>query len=126
MAVVTIAALTLTIVGLAAAQLTANQPYNNTGTTQTIQHYAGSWGWIDNCFDFRSNQPLANHHDAPQTSTRSLVPAPLPRQLLRQRIRLWTLHERPLRELKFPPKISSFFFVFIFKICYVGHFCYRC
>ncbi len=76
-ALVAIAALTLTIVGLAAAQLTANQPYINTGASPN--NYAangGFWGWIGNCFGFRSTQPYGTQYVAPTAPKSSSVPAP--------------------------------------------------
>ena len=76
-ALVAIAALTLTIVGLAAAQISANQPYNNTGPSQNnYSPNTGFWGWIGNCFGFRSSQPYGTQYVAPTAPANSPVPGP--------------------------------------------------
>jgi hypothetical protein len=61
-ALVAVAVLTLTIVGLATAQITANQPYTATGSNN------GFWGWMGRCFGFTSNQPYNNPYVAPPTA----------------------------------------------------------
>jgi hypothetical protein len=71
-ALVVVAALTLTIVGLASAQVAATQ--NNPGTTPNN----GFWGWMRSCFGLRNSQPYANQYDAPPASTN--VPVPTPNQ----------------------------------------------
>ncbi|MCL4429490.1 MAG: hypothetical protein M1167_01940, partial [Chloroflexi bacterium] len=65
-AIVALAAIALTIVGLASAQILANQTYTNPGTTPNpAAPNNGFWGWIGSCFGFRSNQFLGNHSANP-------------------------------------------------------------
>jgi hypothetical protein len=52
-ALVVVAALTVVIVGLAAAQTTSPNP--------TTSPYQGVWGWIGNCFRFRTNAPTTGN-----------------------------------------------------------------
>ncbi len=73
-ALVAVAALTLTIVGLASAQLATTQSYN--GVNPNIASNNGFWGWIGNCFGFRNSQPYANQYVAPPAGTNSQVPIP--------------------------------------------------
>jgi hypothetical protein len=68
-ALVAVAVLTLTIVGLATAQITANQPYTATGSNN------GFWGWMGRCFGFANDQPNANPYVVPPTAN-SPVPTP--------------------------------------------------
>ena len=72
-AIVAIAALTLTIIGLASAQIAANQSYS--GTNPNIGPN-GFWGWMGNCFGLRNSQPYANQNIAPQGPIDPSVPAP--------------------------------------------------
>jgi hypothetical protein len=69
-ALVAVAILTLTIVGLASAQISAGQTYVGTNSDK------GFWGWMGNCFGLRNNQPSDNQYVAPTASTNSPVPAP--------------------------------------------------
>jgi hypothetical protein len=73
-ALVVIAALTLTVVGLASAQAAAYQTY--AGTNPNTAPNSGFWGWMGNCFGFRNSQPNANQYVAPQAPTNNSVPAP--------------------------------------------------
>ena len=76
-ALVAIAAITLTIVGLASAQISANQNYTNPITTPNpVAPNNGFWGWIGNCFGLRSNQPYPNQYITPQAPANTTVPAP--------------------------------------------------
>lgn len=74
-ALVAIAALTLTIIGLASTQIAASQTYTTT-SPNTAPSNNGFWGWMGNCFGFRNSQPYANQYVAPQAPTSSSVPAP--------------------------------------------------
>jgi hypothetical protein len=76
-ALVAVAALTLVVVGLASAQIEANQPYNNTAS-KTATPYGGFFGWLGSCFSFRAAQPYydSTPYIAPQVPTNSSVPAP--------------------------------------------------
>ncbi len=67
---VAVAFLTLTIVGLASAQISASQTYGGTNANN------GFWGWMGNCFGLRNNQQSANQYVAPPISTNNPVPAP--------------------------------------------------
>jgi hypothetical protein len=69
-ALVTVAILTLTIVGLASAQIYPSQ--TNAGTNPNN----GFWGWIGNCFGLRNNQPSTNQYVAPPASTNNPINAP--------------------------------------------------
>ena len=76
-ALVAISALTLAIVGLAAAQLAPTQPYPNATTDPyTADPNPGFWGWIGNCFGFRNSQPYTDQYVVPPAATDSSVPAP--------------------------------------------------
>jgi hypothetical protein len=76
-ALVAIAALTLAIVGFAAAQIAQNQPCANTTTdpNNTVPN-SGFWGWIGNCFGLRTGQPYANQYVVPPVTINSSVSAP--------------------------------------------------
>src|SRR5665647_1468576 len=69
-ALVAVAVLTFTIVGLASAQISASQTNAGTNTNN------GFWGWMSNCFGLRNNQPSTNQYVAPPTSTNNQIPAP--------------------------------------------------
>jgi hypothetical protein len=75
-ALVALAALTLVVVGLASAQIAADQTY--TGSTPSIAAPNGGFlGWLGSCFGLRNNQPnYGNPYIAPQLPTNSSVPAP--------------------------------------------------
>ena len=73
-ALVATAALTLALIGLAAAQISTNQPSPNTAPND------GIWSWIGNCFGYRANQAYDNQYVAPQAPTDGSVPAPAPFQ----------------------------------------------
>jgi len=78
-ALVAVAALTLVAVGLASAQLAANQTY--TGMSPYPQAPDnGFLGWIGNCFGYGYSQPNAGQYVAPQAPTDGSVPAPAPYQ----------------------------------------------
>jgi hypothetical protein len=69
-ALVAVAALTLVAVGLASAQIAANQTYTGTNPNN------GLLGWIGNCFGYGTNQAYGSQYVAPQPPTDSSVPAP--------------------------------------------------
>ena len=69
-ALVVVAALTLTIVGLASAQIAASQTNSDTSPNNVF------WGWIGNCFGLRNSQPYANQNAAPSAGINSQVPPP--------------------------------------------------
>jgi hypothetical protein len=71
---VAVAALTLVAVGLASAQIGANQTYTATTPNQTPNN--GFWGWLGNCFGYGINQAYAGQYVAPQAPTDGSVPAP--------------------------------------------------
>jgi hypothetical protein len=71
-ATVAVVALALVAVGLASAQLQANQTY--TGTTPSN---GGFFGWIGNCFGFGGNQPYyGTQYVAPQGPASTTAPEP--------------------------------------------------
>ena len=69
-ALVAVAILTLTIVGLASAQIASSQ--TNPGTSPNN----GFWGWMSNCFGLRNNQPYANQYGTPPASANNPDPTP--------------------------------------------------
>ena len=72
-AIVAIAALALTVVGVAtAAQVAQNQYYTNT-TPNTQAQNNGVWGWIGNCFGYNSAQ---EQYVAPPAGVNATAPAP--------------------------------------------------
>ncbi len=73
-ALVAVSALTLALVGLAAAQISTNQT-----NPETVPN-DGFWGWIGNCFGYGANHAYANQYSAPQAPTGGSVPAPAPIQ----------------------------------------------
>ncbi len=77
-ALVAVAALTLVAVGLASAQIAANQPYTTTSPDQAPNN--GFWGWIGNCFGYGVNQGYGSQYVAPQAPTDGTVPTPTPYQ----------------------------------------------
>jgi hypothetical protein len=79
-ALVAVAALTLVAVGLASAQLQANQPYNGTTSPNQAAPNTGFWGWLGNCFGYGTNQAYAGQYVAPQAPTDGSVPTPEPYQ----------------------------------------------
>jgi hypothetical protein len=68
-ALATVAILTLTVVGLASAQISASQTYPIKNPNN------GLWGCMGNCFGLRNNQPSINQYVAP-SSTNSPIPPP--------------------------------------------------
>jgi len=78
-ALVAVAALTLVAVGLASAQMIADQPYATTNPNQAAPN-TGFWGWLGNCFGYTTNQAYAGQYVAPQAPTEGSVPAPAPYQ----------------------------------------------
>jgi hypothetical protein len=77
-ALIAVAALTLVAVGLASAQIGANQTY--TGTTPNQATNNGFWGWLGNCFGYRTNQAYTGQYAAPPAPTDGSVPTPEPYQ----------------------------------------------
>jgi hypothetical protein len=78
-ALVAVAALTLVAVGVASAQIAANQAY--TGTTLNIAaQNGGFFGWIGNCFGYGTNQGYGSQYAAPQAPTDGTNPTPAPYQ----------------------------------------------
>ncbi len=76
-ALVAVAALTLVLVGLASAQIAANQTYIGTSADpSTPTPNNGFWGWIGNCFGYGANQAYGNGYAAPQAPTDGSTPAP--------------------------------------------------
>ncbi len=76
-ALVAIAALTLVAVGLASAQIAANQTYTSTNPDQnTGASNGGFFGWIGSCFGIRTNQPYNYQYTAPPAATDNSTPAP--------------------------------------------------
>jgi hypothetical protein len=73
-ALVAVAALTLTALGLASAQIATKQPHN--GVNPNGPSNNGFWGWIGNCFGFRNSQPYANQYVSPPAGTNSQIPTP--------------------------------------------------
>lgn len=69
-ALVAVVALTLVAIGLASAQIAANQTY--TGTTPNNRFL----GWIGNCFGYGTNQAYGNQYIASQAPTDGSVPVP--------------------------------------------------
>ena len=83
-AIAAVAALTLAAVGLAAAQITQNQTQTYTGTEAPQNGAApnqGFWGWIGNCFGYRTAEPYQGQYVAPPVgTTNGTVPQPAPYQ----------------------------------------------
>jgi len=81
-ALVAVAALTLVAVGLASAQIAANQTYTGTSTDpSTGVPNPGFWGWIGSCFGLRTAQPYyGSPYVAPPAVANSSVLAPAPYQ----------------------------------------------
>jgi hypothetical protein len=75
---VAIAALALVVVGLASAQIAANQPYTSTSPNAASNN--GFWGWIGRCFGYGANQAYAGQYLAPQAPFVGSVPTPAPNQ----------------------------------------------
>jgi len=73
-ALVAIAALTLVAVGLASAQMIADQPYATSSPSQVPDN--GFLGWIGNCFGYGYNQPYNSQYVAPQAPADGSTPAP--------------------------------------------------
>jgi len=65
---VAVAALTLALIGLAAAQISTNQTNPNTAPKD------GVWGWIGNSFGYRTNQAYTDQYIAPQAPTDGSIP----------------------------------------------------
>lgn len=63
-AIAAIAALTLAVVGLAAAQIVQNQIYTSTQTNAQSPN-TGFWGWIGNCFGWRTTAPQTANQQVP-------------------------------------------------------------
>jgi hypothetical protein len=74
---VTVVALTITLIGLASAQIGVYQ--NTTNANPNTATNNGFWGWIGNCFRFRSNQPTTGQNIVPtspsQPSSTNSTPA---------------------------------------------------
>jgi len=67
-ALAAVAALTLALVGLAAAQVSQNQTYTNTAPNSQVPNN-DFWGWVGNCFGYRAAQ-------GPPAEVDATVPAP--------------------------------------------------
>ena len=74
-ALVAVAALTLVAVGLASAQMIADQPYTTTNPNQAAPNN-GFWGWLGNCFGYGTNQAYAGQYAVPQAPTDGTAPTP--------------------------------------------------
>jgi hypothetical protein len=81
-AITAIAALTLAAVGLAAAQIAQNQTYIGTqAPPNSAVPDQSLWGWIGNCFGYRTAQPYQEQYIAPPAPTNnSSAPQPAPYQ----------------------------------------------
>ncbi len=66
------AALTLALVGLAAAQVVQNQTYTNTAPITQVSDN-GFWGWVSSCFGYGSTQ---EYQGQPSAGVNATVPAP--------------------------------------------------
>ncbi len=79
-ALVALGAIAIIAIGLASAQLAANQTYTNTATGTTTPYNGGFFGWLGSCFGFAPHQTYyaPNPYVAPQapTTTNTTVPAP--------------------------------------------------
>ena len=76
-ALAAIAALTLAAVGLAAAQVAQNQNFAATETPQNgVAPNPGFWGWIGNCFGYRTAEPYQGQYVAPPAGVNPTAPAP--------------------------------------------------
>jgi hypothetical protein len=78
-ALVAVAALTLVAVGLASAQIAANQAYTGT-TPNSAAQSGGFFGWIGHCFGYETNQGYGSKYVAPQAPTDGTNPTPAPYQ----------------------------------------------
>ena len=73
-AIVAVAALALTVVGVAAAQVAQNQYYTNAApNTQAPNN--GFWGWIGNCFGYGTAQGYDGQYVAPPAGVNATGPA---------------------------------------------------
>ena len=77
-ALVAVAALALAAVGLAAAQIAQNQTQLGPAADPNTVPAEGFWGWIGNCFGYRTSEPYQGQYAAPPTADN--VPAPAPYQ----------------------------------------------
>ncbi len=76
-AIAAIAALALTVVGVAAAQIVQNQNQLYTNTAPNTQApNNGFWGWIGDCFGYRAAQGYEAQPVAPPTGVNTTAPAP--------------------------------------------------
>ncbi len=74
-ALAAVAALTLALVGLAAAQTAQNQNYTN-ATPNSQAPNDGFWGWIGNCFGYRAAQGYQGQYVSPPAGVNATAPAP--------------------------------------------------
>jgi ABC-type sugar transport system substrate-binding protein len=74
-ALAAVAALTLALVGLAAAQAAQNQYYTNPAPN-TQGPGNGFWGWIGNCFGYRAAQGYQGQYVAPPVGVNATAPEP--------------------------------------------------
>lgn len=72
-----ITALTLAVIGLAAAQIALNQNQTYTGESQYMQTpNSNFWGWIGSCFGLGSQPYYSNPYVAPQGPANTTAPQP--------------------------------------------------
>ena len=77
LALVAVAALTLVAVGLASAQIAANQTYTGTAPNTAAPNNGGFFGWIGNCFGYAPAQSYyGSQNVTPQAPTNSSAPEP--------------------------------------------------
>ncbi len=80
-ALVALGAIAIVAVGLASAQLSANQTYTDPATGTTVPYNGGFFGWLGRCFGYGPAQQYyaANPYLAPQAPTANgTVPTPAP------------------------------------------------
>ena len=72
-AISAIVVLTLSVVGLAAAQIVQNQFYTRTQTNVQSPN-TGFWGWIGNCFGWRTTTPQTINQQVPLSPVQPTQP----------------------------------------------------
>ncbi len=75
-ALVAVTALALAAVGLAAAQIAQNQTQIVPGADPNTVPAEGFWGWIGNCFGYRTAEPNQGQYVVPPAVSDGQAPAP--------------------------------------------------